>query len=85
MLHRLDSLGMSDYIPTIPWSSRAPQKYLLSVAAIVICVALIATAVAYISAGTGGIVPFLMIAVAPILTAVYVYSFIFKKWDVPAE
>ena len=76
---------MSDYIPTIPWSSRAPQKYILSIVAVVIGVALVITAIAYISAGTGGVVPFLMIAVAPILTVVYVYSFLFKKWDVPAE
>ncbi len=76
---------MNDYIPTIPWSSRAPQKYILSIVAVVICVALISAAVAYISSGTGGVVPFLMIAVAPILTVVYVYSFLFKKWDVPTE
>jgi hypothetical protein len=76
---------MSDYIPTIPWSSRAPQKYILSIVAVVICVALISAAVAYISSGTGGIVPFLMIALAPVLTVVYVYSFLFKKWDVPTE
>ncbi len=76
---------MSDYIPTIPWSSRAPQKYLLSIIAVVIGVALIIAAVAYISSGTGGVVPFLMIAVAPVLTVIYVYSFLFKKWDVPTE
>lgn len=76
---------MSDYIPTIPWSSRAPQKYLLSIIAVVIGVALITAAIAYISTGTGGVVPFLMIAVAPVLTVIYVYSFLFKKWDVPTE
>jgi hypothetical protein len=76
---------MSEYIPTVPWSSRAPQKYILSVVAIVICVALVITAIAYISAGTGGVVPFLMIAVAPVLTVVYLYSFLIKKWDISAE
>ena len=76
---------MSDYIPSIPWSSKAPQKYVLSVLAVIICVALIATAGSFIAQGTGGVVPFLMIAVAPILTAVYIYSFLVKKWDVPTE
>lgn len=76
---------MSEYIPTIPWSSRSPQKYILSIVAIVICVALVITAIAYISAGTGGIVPFLMIVVAPVLTVVYLYSFLIKKWDVSEE
>ena len=72
---------MSDNAPVVPWSSQAPQKYVLSIIAIVIGVALMVTAVAYIANGTGGVVPFLMLAVAPVLTIVYVYSFLFKKWE----
>ena len=72
---------MSDNAPAIPWSSRAPQKYVLSIIAIVIGVALMVTAVAYIANGTGGVVPFLMLVVAPVLTVVYVYAFLFKKWE----
>ncbi len=72
---------MSDNAPAIPWSSRAPQKYVLSIITIVIGVALMVTAVAYIANGTGGVVPFLMLVVAPVLTVVYVYSFLFKKWE----
>ena len=67
--------------PTIPWSSRAPQKYVLALVAIVLGIALVVTAIAYIAAGTGGVVPFLMLAVAPVLCVVYVYVFVFKKWD----
>lgn len=72
---------MSDNAPVVPWSSQAPQKYVLSIIAIVIGVALMVTAVAYIANGTGGVVPFLMLAVAPVLTIVYLYSFLFKKWE----
>ena len=72
---------MSDNAPVVPWSSQAPQKYVLSIIAVVIGVALMVTAVAYIANGTGGVVPFLMLAVAPVLTIVYVYSFLFKKWE----
>lgn len=72
---------MSDNAPAIPWSSQAPQKYVLSIIAVVIGVALVVTAIVYIAAGTGGVVPFLMLVVAPVLTVVYVYSFLFKKWE----
>ena len=43
------------------------------------------TAVAYIQAGTGGIVPFLMITVGPVLAGVYVYYFGFRKFEAPAD
>lgn len=72
---------MSENAPIIPWSSKAPQKYVLSVIAIVLGVAIMVTAIAYIANGTGGVVPFLMLAVAPVLTIVYLYSFLFKKWE----
>jgi hypothetical protein len=47
----------------------------------VIGIAVVVTAVAYIRAGTGGVVPFLMITVGPVLAAVYVYYFGFRKFD----
>jgi hypothetical protein len=72
---------MSEPTSTIPWSSRAPQNYVLALVAIVIAVALVITAIAYIAAGTGGVVPFLMLVGAPTLCVVYVYVFVFKKWD----
>ena len=70
---------------TIPWSSRAPQKYVLAAIAVVIGVALVITAIAYIASGTGGIVPYLMLVVGPVLTVIYVYVFAFKKWDTGAS
>lgn len=71
---------MSEHAPTVPWSSRSPQRYVLALIAVVVGVALVITAIVYISNATGGIVPFLMLAVAPVLTVVYVYVFLFKKW-----
>ncbi|MGA0091512.1 MAG: hypothetical protein ACO3JT_04195 [Candidatus Nanopelagicales bacterium] len=65
----------------VPWSARAPQRYVFAVIAVVIGLAVVVTALAYIRAGTGGVVPFLMITVGPILTIVYVYYFGFRKFD----
>ncbi len=65
----------------VPWSARSPQRYVFAALAVVIGIAVVATAMAYIRAGTGGIVPFLMITVGPILAVVYVYYFGFRKFD----
>jgi len=65
----------------VPWSARAPQRYVFAVLAVVVGLAVVVTALAYIRAGTGGVVPFLMITVGPILTIVYVYYFGFRKFD----
>jgi hypothetical protein len=65
----------------IPWSSRAPQRYVLAVIAVIIAIAVIITGVGYIANGVGGIVPYLMIIVAPVLAVTYVYVFAFKKWE----
>lgn len=69
-----------DTVP-IPWSARAPQRYVFAVLAVVIGMAVVITALAYIRSGTGGIVPFLMITVGPVLTVVYVYYFGFRRFD----
>lgn len=65
----------------IPWSARAPQRYVFAALAVVIGIAVVLTALAYIRAGTGGVVPFLMITVGPVLAIVYVYYFGFRKFD----
>jgi uncharacterized membrane protein len=70
----------SDTVP-VPWSARAPQRYVFAVLAVVIGLAVVVTAAAYIRAGAGGVVPFLMITVGPVLAAVYVYYFGFRKFD----
>lgn len=70
----------SESLP-VPWSARAPQRYVFAALAVVIGIAVVVTALAYIRSGTGGVVPFLMITVGPILAVVYVYYFGFRKFD----
>ncbi len=65
----------------VPWSARAPQRYVFAALAVIIGIAVVITAIAYISAGTGGVVPYLMITVGPVLAVVYVYYFGFRKFD----
>ena len=65
----------------VPWSARAPQRYVFAVLAVVIGIAVVVTALGYIRSGTGGVVPFLMITVGPVLAVVYVYYFGFRRFD----
>lgn len=65
----------------VPWSARAPQRYVFAALAVIIGIAVVVTAVAYIQSGTGGVVPYLMITVGPVLAVVYVYYFGFRKFD----
>lgn len=69
-----------DAVP-VPWSARAPQRYVFAGLAVVIGIAVVLTALAYIRQGMGGVVPFLMITVGPVLAAVYFYYFGFRKFD----
>jgi len=69
----------------IPWSARAPQRYVFAALAVIIGIAVVLTALAYIRAGTGGVVPFLMITVGPVLAVVYVYYFGFRTFDQPSD
>lgn len=70
----------SDASSAQPWSTKSPQRWIFVAVTIVIAVAVVITAVSYITAGTGGVVPFLMVAVAPVLAVVYVWYFGFKRW-----
>jgi drug/metabolite transporter (DMT)-like permease len=65
----------------VPWSARAPQRYVFAALAVVIGIAVVLTGLAYIRSGTGGVVPYLMVSVGPILMVVYVYYFGFRKFD----
>ena len=76
---------MNDDNYPVPWSARAPQRYVFAVIAAVLGVAVVVTALAYIRAGVGGVVPFLMITVGPVLAVVYVYYFGFRKFDQPQD
>ena len=54
----------------VPWSARAPQRYVFAALAVIIGNAVVVTAIAYI-----------MITVGPVLAVVYVYYFGFRKFD----
>ena len=47
---------------------------------IVLAVAVVVTGVSYLRQGIGGVVPVLMVAVAPVLGVIYTWYFGFKKW-----
>ncbi|MGI9197089.1 MAG: hypothetical protein ACR2KE_06455 [Candidatus Nanopelagicales bacterium] len=76
---------MDDDLPPVPWSARPPQRYVFAALAVVLGIAVVVTAVAYIRAGTGGVVPYLMITVGPVLAVVYVYYFGFRKFETSDE
>ena len=65
----------------VPWSARAPQRSFFAALAVVIGIAVVLTGLGYIASGTGGVVPFLMVTVGPVLAVVYVYYFGFRKFD----
>lgn len=75
-----ESPSAPDTVP-VPWSGRAPQRYVFAALAVVIGIAVVITGLSYISSGTGGVVPFLMVTVGPVLAVVYVYYFGFRKFD----
>lgn len=58
-----------------PWSSRSPQKYVLSLIMVVLAVALVLTGIGYIADGRGGLVPYLIIIGGPILSGFYIWYF----------
>lgn len=63
-----------------PWSLRRPQRYVLTAIIVVAMLALAGTAISLIVGGTGGIVPVLMLTVAPILAIYYVWYFNFSEF-----
>ncbi len=63
-----------------PWSMRRPQRYVFTVVVVVLMVAVIATGFGFISGGEGGVVPFLMILVAPVLGIFYIWYFNFSEF-----
>ena len=70
----------SDSVTAQPWSMRRPQRYVFTVVVVVLMVAVIATGFGFISGGEGGVVPFLMILVAPVLGVFYIWYFNFSEF-----
>ncbi len=66
-----------------PWVARRPQNLVVSAILIVLAAALVWQALAFVSAGTGGVVPYFMLTVAPAL-AVY-YTWYLTIHDFPTD
>ena len=81
-LHRngapVEFCGYKDHMES-PWSLRRPQRYVLTVIIVVAMLALAGTAISLIVGGSGGIVPVLMLTMAPILAIYYVWYFNFSE------
>lgn len=64
-----------------PWSARRPQSVILSAAMVLVAIGLVTQGIRYISEGTGGLVPFLIVLGAPALAIYYVWYFNFYRFD----
>ncbi len=58
-----------------PWSGRGPQKYVLSLIMVILAVALVVTGLNFISAGQGGLVPYLIVICGPVICGYYIWYF----------
>lgn len=64
---------------TNPWSTRRPQSLILTVVVLAVLVGVVIAALNYINEARGGVVPVLMLAVAPVLAIYYVWYFNFSR------
>jgi len=62
-----------------PWSTRRPQSLVLTAVVLVVLVGVVVAAFDYLSQSRGGVVPPLMLAVAPLLAIYYVWYFNFSQ------
>ncbi len=68
-----------------PWTSRRPQSLVLSVVVVLVAVGLVGTAIAYIAAGTGALVPYFMLFGGPVLACYYLWYFNFYVPDASGD
>lgn len=66
-----------------PWSARRPQSLVLSLVLIAVAIGLVIQGVAYVGAGVGGLVPYLIILGGPALAAYYTWYFNFYRFEGP--
>ena len=64
-----------------PWSARRPQSLLLSLVFIVLAIALVAQAFAYIGQGVGGAIPYILIIGGPGMAIFYIWYFNFRNFE----
>lgn len=58
-----------------PWSTKSPQRYVLSAVMVVLAAALVTTGLGYISSGVGGVVPYLIVVAGPLVAIFYIWYF----------
>ena len=63
-----------------PWSVRSPQKWVFAAIALLITVAIVVSAITSIANDVGGLPPYLMLFVGPVLGGFYIWYFALKKW-----
>lgn len=76
---------MSDAPNPRPWSARRPQNLLFSAVTLALLVFFMITAVRYIADGVGALVPYLMLALGPVLWVYYVWYWNFYRFEELAE
>lgn len=73
--------GRDTYDAGRPWSARRPQSVLLSAVFVVLAVALVWQAFAYIGQGIGGAVPYFLVVGGPAIAAYYIWYFNFRNFE----
>jgi len=66
-------------------ANRSAGKLALSVAFIAIAIGLVYQGVIYIGDGVGGLVPYLMIVLGPVLAVYYIWYLLFRAPETSAE
>lgn len=64
-----------------PWSARRPQNLVLSLGFVVLAVALVMQAFAYIGQGIGGAIPYVLVLAGPAVAIFYIWYFNFRDFE----
>lgn len=68
-----------------PWSARRPQNLVLSLLFVILAVALVLQAFAYIEQGIGGVIPYVLVLAGPAVAVFYIWYFNFRDFEAEAE
>ena len=64
-----------------PWATKRPQSLVLSVIVVALGIAVVVTAVSFVAAGQGGIVPVLMMLGGPVVCGAYLFYLNGTRWE----
>lgn len=76
-----EPIGQDTYNAGRPWSARRPQNLVLSAAFVVLAIALVWQAFAYIGQGIGGAVPYFLVVGGPAIALYYIWYFNFRNFE----